>query len=105
MGVYIGYTKITGILQGYQTDGFCSSRQDPKAEDRNGRVGRAEANPQRTGLSCPKPSCVVCPTLTGPIFRYAHLVPKGSESIRRKTLGHPICDIIDCRYLFEADFP
>ena len=46
-----------------------------------------------------------CPTLIGPIFRYAHLVPKGSESICRKTLGHSICDIIGCGYLIETDFP
>ena len=46
-----------------------------------------------------------CPTLIGTMFRYAHLVPKGSESIRRKTLGHSIFDIVGCRYLLEADFP
>ena len=46
-----------------------------------------------------------CLTLIGPIFHYAHLVPKGSESISRKTLGHSICNVIDCRYLLEADFP
>ena len=46
-----------------------------------------------------------CLTLIGPIFHYAHMVPKGSESIRRKTLSHSICNIIGCRYLLEANFP
>ena len=46
-----------------------------------------------------------CLTLIGPIFRYAHLVSKGLESIRRKNLGHSICDIINCWYLLEVDFP
>ena len=52
-------SKITGINIGSQTDRFCSSRQDPKAEDRTGQVGRAEADPQRTDVGCPKPSCIV----------------------------------------------
>ena len=42
-----------------------------------------------------------CPTLIEPIFRYAHLLPKGSELIRQKTLGHSIYDIIGCRYLLK----
>ena len=46
-----------------------------------------------------------CPTLIGPIFCYAHLMSKGLEAIRRKTLVHSIYDIIGCRYLLEADFP
>ena len=47
----------------------------------------------------------MCPTLIRPIFHYAHLVLKGSETISRKTLDHSICDIIGCRYLLEADLP
>ena len=40
-----GYLKkITGINKGSRTRQFCSSRQNPKAEDRTGRVGRAEAD-------------------------------------------------------------
>ena len=46
MGVYMGYLKNTGINKGSRTGQFCSSRQDPKTEDRTGRVGRAEANRQ-----------------------------------------------------------
>ena len=49
--------------------------------------------------------CVVCPTLTGPILRYAHLVPKGPESIRLKKLGHYVCDIIGCGYFLRPIFP
>ena len=74
-------------VQGYRTSRFYSSRQDPKTEDQTGRVGRAEADLQGTAVSCPKPSCAVCMTLIGPIFRYAHLVPKGSKAICRETLG------------------
>ena len=54
-----GLSKITGINIGSQTDRFCSSRQDPKAEDRTGRVRRAEADRQGTDAGCPKPSYVV----------------------------------------------
>ena len=54
-----GLSKVTGINIGSRTDRFCSSRQDPKAEDRTGRVGRAEADPQGTDVGCSKPSCVV----------------------------------------------
>ena len=89
-----GLSKIIGIYKVYQIDQFCSNRQDPKTEDRTSRFGRDEVDPQRTDVGGPKPSCAVCPTLTGPIFRYAHLVPKGPESIRQKTLGHSVCDII-----------
>ena len=46
-----------------------------------------------------------CPTLIGPIFRYAHLMSKGSELIHRKTLGHSIYNITDYRYPLEADLP
>ena len=101
----MSYSEITSILQGYRIDWFCSSRQDPKTKDQTGWVGRAEADPQRTDASCQKPSCDVCPTLTGPIYHYAHLVLKGTETIRQKTLGHSICDIIDCGYFLETDFP
>ena len=45
-----GLFEITGINIGSQTDRFCSSRQDTKTEDRIGRVGRAEADPQRTDV-------------------------------------------------------
>ena len=76
-----GLSEITGI-QGCRIDRFCSSRQDQKTKDRAGQVGGAEADPQRTDVGCPKTSCVVCPTLTEPIFHYAHLVPKGPETIR-----------------------
>ena len=93
-----GLSEITCIYKVYRIDRFCSNRQDPKAEDRIGRVGGAEANPQRTDAGCPKPSCAVCPTLTGPILCYAHLVPKGLETVRRETLGHSIYDIIGCGY-------
>ena len=41
-----GLSKNTGINKGSRTGRFCSSRQDPKAEDRTGRVGRAEADRQ-----------------------------------------------------------
>ena len=105
MGVYMGYAEIIAILQGYRTYRFCSSWQDPKTEGRTGRVGRAEADPQRTDVGCPRPSCAVCPTLTGLIFRYAHLLRKGPETIRRKTLCHSIYDIYGCGYLLETDFP
>ena len=43
-----------------------------------------------------------CPTLIRPIFYYAHLVSKGSEMIRRKTLGHSVCDIIGCCYVRDV---
>ena len=46
-------SKITGINVGSRTDRFCSSRQDPKAEDRTGRVGRAEVDPQRADVGSP----------------------------------------------------
>ena len=46
-------------IQSCRIDRFCSSRQDPKTEDRTGRVGRAEVDPQGTKVGCPKPSCVV----------------------------------------------
>ena len=35
------------------------SRRDPKTEDRTSRVGRAEADPQRTDVGFPKPSCLL----------------------------------------------
>ena len=105
MGVYMGYTEITGMYKVIRHISFVRVGKIPKVEDRTGRVGRAGAYPQRTNVGCPKPSCVVCPTLTGPIFRYAHLVPKGPETILRKTLGHSICDIICCGYFLETNFP
>ena len=40
------YLKNTGINIGSRTGRLCSSRQDPKTEDRTGRVGRAEADRQ-----------------------------------------------------------
>ena len=46
-----------------------------------------------------------CPTLIRPIFRYAHLVPKGSESIHQKTLGHSICDIMTVDIFSRTIFP
>ena len=46
MGVYMGYLKNTGIDIGSRTGRFCSSWQDPKTEDRTGRVERAEADRQ-----------------------------------------------------------
>ena len=39
-----GLSKNTGINIGSRTGRFCSSLQDPKTEDRTGRVGRAEAD-------------------------------------------------------------
>ena len=54
-----GLSKITGINIGCRTDRFCSSRQDPKAEDRTGWVRRTEADPQRADVGSPKPSSVV----------------------------------------------
>ena len=84
-----GLSEITGIYKVYRTYQFCSSRQDPKTEDWAGRVGRAEADPQRTDVGCPKPSCVVCPTLTGPIFRYAHLVLKDRKRSAKRHLVIP----------------
>ena len=93
-----GLSEITGIYKVYRTYEFCSSRQDPKTEDRSRRVGRAKAYPQRTDVGCSKPSCAVCPTLTGPILRYTNLMPKRPETVRRKTLGHSIRDIISCGY-------
>ena len=59
MGVYMGYLKNKGINIGSRIGRFYSSRQDPKTEDRTGRVGRAEADRQGTDVGCPKPSCVV----------------------------------------------
>ena len=52
-------SKSTGINKGSRTSRFCSSRQDPKAEDRTGRVGRAEADRRWTDVGCPKPSCAM----------------------------------------------
>ena len=46
MGIYMGYLKNTSIDIGSRTGQFYSSRQDPKTEDRVGRVGRAEADRQ-----------------------------------------------------------
>ena len=51
-----GLSKITCINITSRTGRFCSSRQDPKAEDRTGRVGRAKADRQGTDVGCPKPS-------------------------------------------------
>ena len=59
MGVYMGYLKNTGINKGSQTGRFCSSRQNPKIEDRTGRVGRTEADRQGTDVGCWRPSCAV----------------------------------------------
>ena len=92
-----GLSKITGINLGSRTDRFYSSRQDPKAEDRTGRVGRAEVDHQGTDVGFPKPSCVVS-GFNRTDCHYAPLMPKGSETVRRKTLGHSICDIIGCGY-------
>ena len=77
-----GLSEITGIYKVVGQIGFCSSRQDPKTKDRTSRVRRAEANPQRTDVGCLKPSCDMCLTLTGPILRYAHMVPKGPKTVR-----------------------
>ena len=54
-----GLSKITRINIGPQTDRFCSSRQDPKAEDRTGRVRRTEADHQGTDVGFPKAYCSV----------------------------------------------
>ena len=59
MGVYMGYLKNTGINIGSRIGRFCSSWQDPKIEDRAGRIGRAEADRQGTDVGYPKPSCAV----------------------------------------------
>ena len=59
MGVYTGYLKNTGINIGSRTGRFCSSRQNPKTEDRTGRVGRAEADRQGTDVGCLRPSRAV----------------------------------------------
>ena len=58
MGVYMRCLKNTGINIGSRIGRFRSSRQDPKAEDRTGRAGRAEADRQ-TVVDCPKPSCAM----------------------------------------------
>ena len=72
-------------------------------ETESAGVGRVVAERQKIDVDCRnRPRC---PTLIRPIFRYACLVPKRSKSIHRKTLGHSICDILDCRYLLKADFP
>ena len=99
------YTEITGIYKVIRQIGFV----------RVGRIWRQMTEPagseelkpilKKIDVGCPKLSCAVCPTLTRPIFCYAHLVPKGPETIRRKTLGHSINDIIGCGYLLETDFP
>ena len=91
-----GLSEITGIYIGSRTDRFCLSRQDLKIEDRTGRVGRAEDDPQGTDLGCPKPSCIVSDfNRTDSPLR-----PSGVEleTVCRKTLGHSICDIIGCGY-------
>ena len=69
--------------------GFVRVGRVRRQKNELGQVGRVEADPQRTDVGCLKPSCDVSSTLTGPILRYAHLVPKGPETVRRKTLGLP----------------
>ena len=53
-----GISKVTGINKGFRISRL--SRQDPKAEDQTGRVGKAETEPHRTDVGCPKPilTCV-----------------------------------------------
>ena len=98
MGVYMGYLKNTGINIGSRIGRFCSSRQDPKTEDR--LVGSEELKPiVNEPMSVVRDHLALCPASTGPICHYAHLLPKGPETVRRKTLGHSICDIIGCGYL------
>ena len=38
------------------------------------------------------------------ILHYAHVLPKISNLIHRKTLSQCVRDIIDCRYHVEDDF-
>ena len=45
-----GLSEITSIYKVYRTDRFRLSQQDPKIKDRTGRVGRADADPQRTDV-------------------------------------------------------
>ena len=59
MGVYMRCLKNTGINIGSRIGRFRLSWQDPKTEDRTGRVGRAEGDHQETDVVCPKPSCTV----------------------------------------------
>ena len=69
-------------------------------------VGSEELKPiVKEPMSVVRNQTALCPALTGSICYYAHLLPKGLETVRRKTLGHSICDIVGCRYLLEADIP
>ena len=73
-------------IQGFRTSRFCSrAGSEDRGPNRPGR--KSWSRSPKTVVGCLKPSCVVCPTLTGPVFRYAHLVPKGSKAICRETLG------------------
>ena len=91
----------TDLYKGCRTSRF-SSRRNPRTEDWVGHGQKSWCRASKNRFVRNHPGCS---TLIEPIFRYAHLVPKGSKSIRWKTLGYSICDIIGCRYLLEADLP
>ena len=59
MGVYMGYLKNIGINKRFSNRSILFESQDPKVEDRTGRVGRVEADRQGTDVGCPKPSYAV----------------------------------------------
>ena len=97
MGVYIGYLKITGIYKVVGQVGFV--RVDRIRRQKTELVGSEELKPIVKGpMSVVRNHPALCLASTGPICHYAHLMPKGLETVRRKTLGHFVCDIIGCGY-------
>ena len=86
--------------------GLQLSRQWPKKT----AVGSAKVesdspkpNPESVENDCLRASLLFDPIKL--VSRNAHMVRKRLETVCLKTLDHPICDIIDCGYFLEADFP
>ena len=91
-------SKNTSINKGSQTGRFCSSRQDPKTEDRTGRVGRAEADRQWTDVGCPKPSCAMSGFNRTDMSLRPSVAEETGTSLPKDTWSFH-CDIIGCGYL------
>ena len=93
-----GLSKITGIYKVVEQVSFV--RVGRIQRQKTELVGSEELKSiLKEPMSDVRNHPALCSALTRPICHYAHLMPKGPETVRRKTLGHSVSDIIGYGYL------
>ena len=93
-----GLSKLIGMNKVVEQIGFV--RVGRIRRQKTELVGSEKLKPiVKEPMSVIRNHPVLCLASTGLICHYAHLLPKGPETVCRKTLSHSVGDIIGCGYL------